>query len=280
MVKRLLWIIGCLLGLGSPAFSGTLYGLSSSEPGTVYMIDPSTGVATALVNLTGADGASLVGLEFLNGVLYATDVYNAQTDVYMFGTIDLNTGLFTPINNQGGSANWHALAADPAISLFYSVDLDTPDLNLVSITPAGTISVIGPTNTEIRGLAYDSNHGILYGVDGAKLYTIDPGTGAATLIGNLGFTNSSVGLAYDPGADILFLNTGVGEGGNSLYWVDTSTGLATLIGSNGTVAGQGIDGLAYLEAAAIPEPRTLACVFGGVALLALLLRWRTSKSQA
>jgi len=275
---RWLWILGCTLGFSAPAFSGTLYGLSSSAPGTVYMIDPSTGAATALVNLTGVSEASYVGLEFLNGVLYATDIYDVQTDVYMFGTIDLNTGAFTAINNQGGSANWHALAANPALNLFYSVDLDVWDSKpLVSVTPGGTISLIGPTYTDIRGLAYDSNHGILYGVDQANLYTIDPSTGAVTAVGSLGLGNYRVGLAYDPDSDTLFLNTGGGD--NSLYRVDPSTGLATWIGPNGAVEGNGIDGLAYLETGVIPEPGTLACVLGGGALLALRLRRRTNEGR-
>ncbi len=75
-------------------------------------------------------------------------------NAYTFGTINLATGAYTVINNQGGGLDWHGLAANPAASLFYSVDIDAENYPLVSVTPAGTIAVIGPTSQDIRGLAY------------------------------------------------------------------------------------------------------------------------------
>jgi hypothetical protein len=270
--------IGSLTLLAVPAFAGTLYGLSTSYPGTVYTINPTTGAATAVVDLTGVTRASFVGLEFLNGTLYATDV---SVSGWKFGTINLATGAYTVINDQGGSSNWHGLAADPAANLLYSVDLDAADYPLVSITPGGAIATKGLTYQNIRGLAYDSNHGVLYGVawdetaGATALYTVDTGSGAAALVGSLGLDNFRLGLAYDPLADILYLNTGAGNGGYSLYRVDTTTGAPTLIGGNGSVAGNGIDGLAYLGTA-IPEPGTFGLLLAGGALLALGLRRRAA----
>jgi hypothetical protein len=270
--------VGSLTLLAVPAFAGTLYGLSSSTPGTVYTINPATGAATAVVDLTGVTRASFVGLEFLNGTLYATDV---SVSGWKFGTINLATGAYTVINDQGGSSDWHGLAANPAANLLYSVDIDAANYPLVSVTPGGTITVTGPTSQSIRGMAYDSNHGVLYGVayddtTGAALYTVDTGSGAAALVGSLGLDNYRLGLAYDPLADILYLNTGGGGGGYSLYRVDTTTGASTLIGGNGSVAGNGIDGLAYLGTTAIPEPGTFGLLLAGGALLALALRRRAA----
>ena len=48
-----------------PAEGGTLFGLSSSAPGTLYTLDPNTGVATPVTNLTGTIAVNLTGLSFL-----------------------------------------------------------------------------------------------------------------------------------------------------------------------------------------------------------------------
>jgi len=264
-----------MLGFSSvPVSAGVIYGLSSSTPGTVYTIDAATGAATPVVSLTGNDDTSMVGLEFLNGTLYATDVFTPSS--YTFGTIDLGTGAFTPINDQGGSFNWWSLAADPTAGLFYAVDFDAGN-NLVSVTPGGVITGIGFTGVDIGGLAFDSLNGILYGVGNGDLYTIDVATGLATLVGSTGATfGFRVGLAYDPDTATLFLNGGDND---SLYTVNTATGLATVVGPSSAAGILDIDGLAVLPNATTesPEPRSLLLAALGGALL-LLKRRRQSSS--
>ena len=263
-----------LLGFSSvPVSAGVIYGLSSATPGAVYTIDASTGAATLVVSLTGNDNTSIVGLEFLNGTLYATDVF--ATDSYRFGTIDLVTGAFTPINDQGGSANWWSLAADPSAGLFYAVDFNNGN-NLVSVTPGGVITGIGATGVDIAGLAFDALNSILYGVGNGDLYTIDVTTGAATLIGATGLAfGADAGLAYDPDTATLFLNGGSFD---ALYTVNTATGLATLIGPNAEAPGLLIDGLAVLPNATgeVPEPGSLLLAAIGGALLVLKRRRQSS----
>src|SRR5256885_8817177 len=98
--------IAMVFGVGADAQS--LYGLSSSVPGSLYTIDTSTGAATLVANLSGASDTSLVGLEFLGGTLYATDVIPTSgpfAGSFTFGTIDPITGAYTAINNQAGSSN-------------------------------------------------------------------------------------------------------------------------------------------------------------------------------
>ena len=113
------------------AWCNTLYALSSSTPGSVYTIDTATGAATKVVDLTGNTDTSFVDVTFLGGTLYASDVF--ATGAFQFGTIDLTTGAFSIINNQGGSANWHSLAAVPSDGLIYAVDND--NARLVTVTP-------------------------------------------------------------------------------------------------------------------------------------------------
>ena len=242
----------------------------------MYSINPTTGAATLVTNLSNAAFTSLVGLEARNGVLYGTDVGDASFD-FSFGTINLTTGAYFPLNHQGGSVNWHGLAYNPALDLFYTVDLDQSGFPLLSVTPDGvTISPIGDTNQFIAGLAFDSNNGVLYGVaQGGDLFAIDILTGAATLIGSSGIATGRPGLAYDTENDILFLN--VGDDG-SLYTLDIATGAATLVGLNGPTADNGIDGLAFVPtASAIPEPASLALLgLGGLGFFGLVYRRRNA----
>ena len=234
-----------------------LYGMSGPGGGAgLYTLNRSTGGATLVANLSGsAVFASLGGLDFLGGTLYASGVY-AGGATYSFGRLDPVTAAFTEIVQQD-QANWQGLAGNEAAGLLYTVGADTAPFTLKSITPAGIITDIGPTGGVAgAGMAYDNVHGILYATaannTSADLYTLSTATGAATLVGNMGTGNDSFGLAYDAagnaGAGVLYLNDGTT---NSLYSVNTSSGLATLIGPNGVAAA--IDALAF-----IPEPTSLS----------------------
>ncbi len=266
---RLLGALAVGLLSAIPA-SAQLYGVSSATPGAVYTIDASTGAATHVVDITGINFTSLVGAEFMNGTLYATDVLS---DGWHFGSIDLSTGVFTAINSQDGSANWHGLAANEAAGLFYTVDINDGN-KLKSVTTGGVVTTIGTgAGTDGRGMAFDSLNGVLYAVGGGNsgsgLYSIDVTTGLASFIGGIDFVGNMPGLAYDAANDTLYLNDGVDH---NLYTVDRVTGAASLIGSNGVDAF--IDGLAWKGAAReVPEPGTLAMLAGaGVVGLGIIRR--------
>src|SRR6266446_2581398 len=78
------WLSIAALVVFSVASSGTratLYDLANGS--ALYTIDPNTGAATFVVNVTGAH-TSLAGLEFLGGVLYASDTFSPG-NVFHFG---------------------------------------------------------------------------------------------------------------------------------------------------------------------------------------------------
>jgi hypothetical protein len=254
-----------LVFIGVSSSHAELIGLSSdSSGGRLYRIDTATGSAT-LITTTNLY-TSFVGIEFMNGTLYATDVlYNGA---WSFGSINMSTGAFTFINDQGGSANWHGLAANAAAGLLYTVDLNNSNI-LKSVTPSGVITSIGSGNTDVdgRGMAYDSVHGILYATGGGNLYTLDTTTGTATQVGAMDISTGFCGLAYDPVTNILYANSGNGNE-LSLYTINTTTsGLATLIGPNGVSVP--IDGLAYQ---AVPLPPSLFLLAPGLFGLAAVRR--------
>ena len=87
---------------------------------------------------------------------------------------------------------------------------------------------IGYSGALITGLAYDSNHDILYGIspNTDALYEVDQHTGGARVVGapgNLGYGNAN-GLAYDPIDDILY---GTDNNTNMLFTIDPDTGVGT-----------------------------------------------------
>ena len=105
---------------------------------------------------------------------------------------------------------------------------------------------IGSANTPISGMAYDRNHDVVYGISPTfdTLYSVDPGTGTATVIGSggsLGYDNAN-GLAYDPNTDTLWATD---NNTNTLFTVDTLTGVgtavATISGGFSEIEGLGFD---------------------------------------
>jgi hypothetical protein len=104
---------------------------------------------------------------------------------------------------------------------------------LVLIDPVAlTTSVVGDSGHGILGLAFRPD-GTLFGVSlGSGLYTINPNTGAATLVAALTGTGFP-GIGGD--FDIKFDNTGHTYllTFNNLYTVNTSSGQTTLVGAIG-----------------------------------------------
>ncbi|MEY2545915.1 MAG: hypothetical protein QOG48_1032 [Verrucomicrobiota bacterium] len=124
-----------------------------------------------------------------------------------------------------------ATGSKGADGVLYTVNPATSAFTAVAPILVG-ISPIG-----ITGLAFDPLNGVLYGITGLEssnfprdLVTINPSTGAATVIGGLTGTFGAVGLS-----DIAFRADGTlfGFSPNNLYTINLSSGALTNLGATG-----------------------------------------------
>ena len=113
------------------------------------------------------------------------------------------------------------LGLDPALDALARVDVET-----------GLATVIGPLGVafEAAAIAWSDPLQQPYAVEGATdgLYSLDPVTGAATLLQPLSPGVTDPGLAVHPNDDALYVCDG-----NTLFGLDPQTGLLTEIGALG-----------------------------------------------
>jgi DNA-binding beta-propeller fold protein YncE len=250
--QAVIFAVFCL-SLFSQRSHAILYGVSDGNPGSLYRIDEASGLATLIAPITPGN-VSLTGASFLNGTLYATDIFGQSN---IMGTIDITTGSFTASISQGFSINIHGLASDEAAGLLYTIDQDDNN-TLKSITASGVFTTIGSgTGIDGRGMAFDGLNDILYAASGDNsLYIVDTTMGTAQLVGPLGISANRIGLAYDEDTQTLYANEG--DVTFSLYTVNVSTGAASLVGAN---LATDINGLAWV---AVPELTTFALIAVGM----------------
>ena len=220
-----------------------------------------------------------------------------------FGTIDLNTGVFTFLGNSGQSlagmavdngmlygSSYHTtgdlFTINPANGSLTSIgtsNLDYDDFgsttsglyavgtdaNLYSINAnTGAPTLIGPTGLSFGSWrSLSTNSSTLYFADGADLYTLSTSTGAATLVGNMG----------GPEIGAMVMEGGVLFGGEetpalAVDALNTATGVATT-GADLTGASSGIFYALAPNPLTVPEPSTWSMIaVGSVALLGMMLR--------
>jgi hypothetical protein len=150
-----------------------------------------------------------------------------------FGTMDLSTGVFTSEGNSGQTLAGLAVADGSTFATSYH----TANGTLFEVNQAtGALTTVG-TATGVDYDDFGSTTTGLYAVsDGAvqDLYSIDPTTGAATLIGATGLGYGSWrGLSTNSGT-LYFAD------GADLYTLSTTTGAATLVGAFGGSAEMGV----------------------------------------
>lgn len=109
------------------------------------------------------------------------------------------------------------------VAYLANVSPETLALQVLRGPDTGTVITIGSTGLVLTDIAVDSS-GALYGVSFSALYSIDPATGAATFVGNIGnaFVN---GLVFGPDG-VLYASTTTGL----LLTINAMTGAGTTVG--------------------------------------------------
>jgi len=135
-----------------------------------------------------------------------------------FGTIDLNTGTFSPISNE--SLNLAGLGV--VNGKLYSAASGT--LYLVNVAN-GSLTKVGASSTTYG--VFGSTLTGLYTVAAGYLYSIDPGTGAVTQIGTGVVPQACSYGQLSTNSATLYYSCGL-----NLYTIDPSSATPTLVGRN------------------------------------------------
>jgi hypothetical protein len=97
-----------------------------------------------------------------------------------------------------------------------------------------TITVLFSLTSALLMPVYASQtlYGCTSGLGGglSSLYTIDPATGTATLVGSMNIIKGCSAIAFGP-SGVLYATGATNAGTESLFTVNTATGAATLVGS-------------------------------------------------
>ncbi|MFG0258320.1 MAG: hypothetical protein ACF8GE_10500 [Phycisphaerales bacterium JB043] len=221
-------------------FSRQYYMTSSSTPLSLYLMDPFTGATNSTLALTyPPEGNVITSLEFVGSTLYAgltTSGGIGGGNPSYLSTIDLSTGNITTIGAMGFNAGTGGLAYDG--TTMYAVDasgvsatLYTVDLATGAATAVGAVLDGGATALTITGLEFGDD-GVLYALTSFTdatpytLYSVDPSTGTATLIGSMA-TALNGGAGKPAALTTINAPTGNGSDPQLRLWnadADLSTG--------------------------------------------------------
>ncbi len=150
-----------------------------------------------------------------------------ETQGGIFGTLNLVTGDFTEIANNGSKITGGTFSGfGVANGTLYAVDYKQPNGTLYSVnTTSGVPTAIGNSTVTYQFFG-STSAGVLYaGGSDNNLYTVDPATGVATLVGPFNGFSSGSWASWSTGAPLLYYADGA-----NLYKINTSTGAATLVG--------------------------------------------------
>ncbi len=190
-----------------------------SSPDAVYTVDPLTGART-LLGSTGRYSIEAMAIDPVNHILYATD----NDD---FGTLNIQTGVFTQISTIG--------SLDGALGS-YNID-------------------------DIDGLTYDINTGIMWAAerrednssDDDLLFQINPLTGQPIydafgpnvdylVIATNEHDLDDLGIRDD--GTLFAISNASSSGNQRLVTINTTTGVATEIGDYGIID---VEGMAFTQ---------------------------------
>jgi hypothetical protein len=262
-----------------------IIGLSPSSTNTSVLAIETAPFSAATIGLAGFPSLSGLDVQPGTGLLYASSGF---TDGGRLFRVDATTGAASLVGATGMAAV-AGLAFDTNGTLYgtVSTSLAVSIHGLAEINPVtGAGAFIGDfgshTGTPIVGIDSIAVHpltGILYGssstlsVEGS-LFTIDKGTGAATLLGILNGTGGTgdawAGMAFDQSGQ-LYGSFGGGDGRIASIDIDTLT--VTFLGD---AASGSVSDIAIIPTPVVPSLSSLGiAMLGGLMGLSGWRRLRT-----
>jgi hypothetical protein len=181
---------------------------------------------------------------FAGDLFYILNIRNVAPNPQSLLTAPLPTLTTTLVGPQIRAI--FAMDFDNSATTLWGIDNNTREYGTIdqatgAFTVVGTVTGIQPTPTaNVTGMKFDPTSSLVYVSTATELFTLDLGTGAATLVGSFGFpslvmidiaiSNTGQMYAHDIAADILLS-------------VNKATGQSTGIGFTGLNAGfaQGMD---------------------------------------
>lgn len=235
---------------GLDFLGNTLYG-SEYLNGTNHLVTiPHEGASAGIgarVSGNSIGFPNVEGLAVANGVIYATSLDFSPPHVTRLITINHVTGIGTLVGTMSPDIMIVGLAYDPFNQVMYGAGIPyatVPVANLYRINRANAqATLIGPLGAKVEGLSWDVTLGLIGSF--AKLYRINPQTGAATQIGTNDFTaglpgtfNGIYGLAgYVPTyAGPLTLRLLSASGGNLVFNWNSISNVTYVVESRGNVS--------------------------------------------
>ncbi|CAG0936883.1 hypothetical protein TFLX_05779 [Thermoflexales bacterium] len=163
-------------------------------------------------------------------------VPSAPTDLGYAQDIRNNRFVQFTLNNFPGQTlvasvanTYYGMDFDPNANTLYALNDTTDQLGTINLSNGVFTSLVscppGGGAASWSGLSIDPETGVFYGSTTTDLYTIDPTTGASTLLGPFG-TTLMIEVAVSPSGEMY----GHDIGTDSIYRINKTTGAATLIG--------------------------------------------------
>jgi hypothetical protein len=239
------------------------YSIQSNGNDHLYEINFSTGIATdlGLVNFGDGEGMAMGG----DGTIYAV----GGTTPELWDVTTPPGSLIGPTTQFAGIDSGMDMHQNGTLYVVSGLGQGAAELYTVDAGSGSTTSV-GRDEYFADNIAI-SDAGIAYATDWIfenASYTVDLNTGAATLLGSLGFA-----LGQQAGSDFavdgqLYILLGSGE----WYNLDLNTGAAVFGGQIVDAAGGPLNSFEGLAMNPVPEPATYAGIGIGIVLLALARR--------
>ena len=267
--RALLSALALGMATWTPLSAARLLGTTGNNTNnsTLVELDPLTG---GLIQTIGSVGFGVNGLTYdaVTGILYGSARNNGGLI-----QINLTTGAGTLVGtgwNDLGDDGIVTLASNSTGAVFGWLESTLDDLVSVN-TAAGTASIVGDAGigTGAHGLAFNSADVLYLMNSGGDYFTIDPVTGASTLVNSLGQTAHHGD--FDPVSGLYVGIDRTASGTKNLVRANLLTNTFTLVGT--------VDDLHTLtfipDSTTVPEPSTWTLLGGGVVFAA----WRRRRQN-